>query len=79
MEAIKQIIRTPKNHEINIKIPEKIPENELLEIILILRRNQDYINKINELKDSSKDSLFMEDLDQVSRDFFHIDFENVII
>lgn len=28
MEAIKQIVRIPKDHEIGIKIPQYVPENE---------------------------------------------------
>ena len=34
MEAIKQIAHTPKNHEIRVKIPQHIPENELVEVIV---------------------------------------------
>lgn len=35
MEAIKQNVRIPKNRKVSIKIPLSVPENELVEIILI--------------------------------------------
>ncbi|MFQ5823859.1 MAG: hypothetical protein ACE5JB_07385 [bacterium] len=63
MEAIKQIVRTPKNHEIRIKIPEHIPENELVEIILFFKKkSEDFNKKINDLKAAMKDELFLSDL-----------------
>jgi hypothetical protein len=37
MEAIKKTIRIPKNHEITIKIPDHIPENQIAEVILLIR------------------------------------------
>jgi hypothetical protein len=36
MEAIKHITRTPKNHVIRVHIPQHVPENELVEIIVIV-------------------------------------------
>jgi len=40
MEAIRQITRTPKNHVIQVHIPQHIPENELVEIIMIVGTQQ---------------------------------------
>ena len=40
MEAIKQIVRIPKNHEIRIKIPQDVPENEIMEVILIIKKTR---------------------------------------
>ena len=75
MEAIKQIIRTPKNHEVRIKIPQYVPENDLVEIILILRKKpNDFERKINELKTAMNDELFLSDLREVSEEFEKIDF-----
>ncbi len=34
MEAVKQIIKIPKNHEIKIKVPREFHENETVEVIL---------------------------------------------
>jgi hypothetical protein len=34
MDAIKQIVKIPKNHEIKIKIPDYLSENETIEVIL---------------------------------------------
>jgi hypothetical protein len=67
MEAIKQIIRTPQDHEIRIKIPQYVPENDLIEVILILRKKpDDFKRKINELKTAMNDELFLRDLRKVS-------------
>ena len=74
MEAIKQIVRTPQNHEVIIKIPQYVPENDLVEIILILRKKpNDFENKIKELKTAMNDELFFSDLREVSDEFEKID------
>ena len=74
MEAIKHIVRAPKNHEVRIKIPPYVPENDLVEIILILRKKpSDFERKINELKTAMNDELFLSDLREVSEDFEKID------
>lgn len=76
MEAIKRIVRTPKNHEIQVKIPEHIPENDPIEIVMFFRKKgEEYQNKINELKDVMKDNLFISDLGEVSKDYADIDSE----
>ncbi|GAK50540.1 hypothetical protein U14_01771 [Candidatus Moduliflexus flocculans] len=36
MEAVKQIMRTPKNHVVRINIPSYVPENVLVEIIVLV-------------------------------------------
>ena len=41
MEAIKQIVRIPKNHEIRIKVPQYILEDEIAEVILIVKKRSD--------------------------------------
>lgn len=76
MEAIKHFVRAPQNHEVRIKIPQYIPENDLVEIILILRKKPgDFERKINELKTAMNDELFLSDLREVSEEFKKIDFE----
>lgn len=76
METIKQIIRTPKNHEIRIKIPDHVPENDPVEIIIFFRKQtEDYNSKINELKNATQDKLFMRDLSEVSEDLKYVDLE----
>jgi hypothetical protein len=63
MEAIKQIIRTPKNHEILVKIPQHIPENELVEVIMLVEQRQsEFDQKIHALKTAMSDPLFLRDL-----------------
>lgn len=76
MEAIKQIVRTPENHEVLIKIPQYVPENEPVEIILIVRKKRDdFERKINELKAALNDELFLSDLKEISEEFEKIDLE----
>ena len=76
MEAIKRVIKISKNHEIRIKVPEYVPENESVEVILILRKKPEaFKRKIKELKEAIKDSPFLEDLGKVSEDFKTVDLE----
>ena len=76
MEAIKQIVKIPKDHEIRIKIPPYIPENEMVEVILIVKKSPDGLKqKINELKEAMKDDLFLNDLKEISGDFKAVDLE----
>lgn len=76
METIKQTIRTPKNHEIRIKIPEHVPENDPVEIIIVFKKKpENFDNKISELRKAMKDKLFLSDLTEVSKDYENIDLE----
>ena len=76
MEAIKQIVRIPKDHEIGIKIPQYLPENETVEVILIIKKMPDsFKQKIEELKEAVRDNLFLDDLIDVSEDFITVDSE----
>ncbi len=78
MEAVKQIIKIPKNHEIKIKVPREFPENETVEVILIMKKRQDsFRERIRELKNAAKDNLFLEDLEEISEDFRSIDIEGL--
>ncbi len=70
MEAIKQIVRIPKDHEIRIKIPRRVPENEILEVILIIKeRPNGFKQKIGKLKEAAKDNLFLNDIGEIAEDF----------
>ena len=76
MEAIKQMVRIPKNHEIRIKVPQNVPPNEVAEVILIVRKKtENFKQKINELKESKRDTLFKDDLRDASEDFEIVDLE----
>jgi len=76
MEAIKRIVRVPENHEIIIKVPQYLPENEIVEVILIVKKRPDsFEQKINMLKASIKDELFQNDIRKVTEDFQAVDFE----
>jgi len=76
MQAIRQIVRIPRSHEVKIKIPRHIAEDELMEVILLVKeRNRSFTDKIEELKQAAKDPLFLKDMEEVSRDFSDADFE----
>ncbi|GFO95837.1 hypothetical protein ig2599ANME_0018 [groundwater metagenome] len=76
MEALKQTLKIPKDHELKIKIPLNIPENETVEVILIIENRQaKFKHKINEMKKAVNDERFMEDLREVSKDFEAVDSE----
>jgi hypothetical protein len=65
-----------KDREIRIKIPQKIPENEIAEVILIIRKKPDsFKQKIRELKEVMGDDLFLDDLKGISEDFKAVDLE----
>jgi hypothetical protein len=77
MKTIKQTIRTPKNHEVRIKIPEQLPENDLVEITLVFKKGPDkFEDKIAELKAAMNDKIFLSDLKEISRDFEDSDLED---
>lgn len=53
---------------------EQHPKNEIAGVILLLN-NESKRMKINELRKAMQDNLFMNDLDEISRDFKEIDRE----
>lgn len=70
MESIKHIFKTPKDHEILLKIPNHIPENSTIEVILNFQKKPKiYEQKINKLRDAVNDNLFLNDLKDISDDF----------
>jgi len=76
MEAIKQIVRIPKNHEIRIKVPQYILEDEIAEVILIVKKRSDnFKQKIEEIKEAMKDTSFLNDLSDISDNFKTVDLE----
>ena len=77
MEAIKHVIKTPRNHEITIRIPDYVLENEEVEIILLVQKEyQTYHDKIQIMKTAMSDPDFKADLENVQTDFLTVDFEN---
>ncbi|MBI4777438.1 hypothetical protein HY792_00720 [Candidatus Desantisbacteria bacterium] len=76
MEAIQQIVRIPENREIMIKIPQYVPKNKMTEMILTVKKKPDSFNqKIRELKEATKDKLFLDDLRDISDDFKSVDLD----
>ncbi len=78
MEALRQIVRIPRDHELKIRVPKNIPENETVEVILIIKeRQKNFKQRINELKYASKDNKFLDDMQEISRDFESVDSEGM--
>ena len=70
MEAIKQMVRVSKDHEIRAKVPPYILENEIVEMILIVKkRPKNFNQKIMELKEAMQDKLFLNDSRDIAEDF----------
>jgi len=52
-----------------MNIPQYIPENEIAEVILIIKKRPDnFKQKINELKEAMRADLFLGDLKEISED-----------
>ena len=79
MEAIKQTIRVPENHELRIKVPKRIPANEVAEVVLLIKGKKQplFKAKIEELKKSKTDGLFLEDLQNTLDAFKVVDVEGL--
>ena len=77
MIALRQLKRVPSNHKIVIEIPENIAENQMMEVILLLKEPPkiSHAEKIALLKESQHDPLFLADLQAVSDDFSAVDNE----
>ncbi|MEN6378359.1 MAG: hypothetical protein ABFD15_02105 [Methanofastidiosum sp.] len=75
METIRQTLKAPKNHEVKIKIPDYVNENDSVEAIVIIGL-EDQKKKIEELKKAMNDKLFLEDLNQIRNDFEGVDLED---
>jgi len=74
MEAIKRMVKTPSNHKITIEIPEYIPKDDVVEVILIMRNQKDTRkDKIMLIKQAIKDPLYLKDMEEVNNDFEEVD------
>jgi len=75
MEAIRQIVRIPGNHELKIKVPDYLDEDDMVEVILLVNKQNDFKAKIDKMKRAAFDPMFLEDKGQVERDFVNVDNE----
>jgi hypothetical protein len=64
----KQIYEVPFNRQIIINIPENIGKNKKI-LITIDEFTEKKSEKLNLLKQAIKDPLFMNDLEEVNKDF----------
>lgn len=74
MEAIRQIVKIPEDHEVKIKVPQYLLKGEIVEVILIIKkRANDFEQKISQLRDAMNDEVFLSDLKDISEDFKEVD------
>jgi len=79
MEAIKHMIRAPKNHTIQLNIPDHVPENELVGgSMLIQHPHSTFDEKISILKSIMHDELFPNDLHDVANDFEQVNLQGAL-
>jgi hypothetical protein len=71
------MIKVPKNREIKIRVPEGIPVNSSIEVEVSIRsKNDDLERKLQLIKESVDDKLFLEDVQVITKDFKNVDSEN---
>jgi len=77
MIALRQFKRVPNDHKIVIEVPESIEENQLMEVILLCKgvSKNDKASKIEQLKNSQADRIFLDDMQLINDDFRHLDNE----
>ena len=77
MIALRQIKRVPKNHKIVIEVPDTFQENQIMEVILLCKElpKNDKASKVEQLKESQDDPLFLSDIQTISADFISVDNE----
>jgi len=72
MEAIKQMVKIPKNHKLTIDIPDYIDTDQVGELILILKEKKKRIKGLD-ISQAMKDPLFLDDLKEIKEDYKNID------
>jgi hypothetical protein len=72
MQAIKQMVKIPKNHKLTIDIPDYIDTNQVGELILILKENKKRIKGLD-ISQAMNDPLFLADLKKIKEDYKDID------
>lgn len=72
MEAIKQMVKIPKNHKLTIDIPDYIDTNQVGELILILKESKKRIKGLD-ISQAMNDPLFIEDLKEIKEEFKDVD------
>ena len=76
MDAIRQIVRIPSDHELKIKVPKHIAVNELMEVILLVKsKRRSFGDKMNLMKEAVKDPMYLADMEAVNKDFEYADSE----
>ncbi|ROL61054.1 hypothetical protein D9V86_07720 [Bacteroidetes/Chlorobi group bacterium ChocPot_Mid] len=72
MNKVRSIIKTPASRTIQLKIPDFVPINEDIEVIMMFNNNS-FQKKIEMLKNIPFDKTFLEDIKNVQDDYQLID------
>ena len=74
MEAVKRILKVPKNHELTLKVPSFMHENDIVEVIVIIKKkNCNFNEKIEKLKATLTDPDFQNDIKEIEKDYVSVD------
>ncbi|OHD54276.1 MAG: hypothetical protein A2Y33_16525 [Spirochaetes bacterium GWF1_51_8] len=73
MVAVKKTVRIPENHKISIEVPEYVRTDQMGEVILIINDAKSAEDKSTELKQAMNDPLFLDDLNELRKDFEDLD------
>ncbi|MBM2816873.1 MAG: hypothetical protein HW421_3635 [Ignavibacteria bacterium] len=76
MITLKRNIKIPSDRIVKLKIPETVPINERVEVIMNFNsKKNSYKSRIKALDDMKCDKIFLEDIKHIAEDFKHIDSE----
>jgi hypothetical protein len=79
MEALKFRFKIPKERQLVLRIPEHIPENQMVDVFVVLDNEPATSSRqeVLELRDAMKDQLFVQDLQEVASDFSAVDLDSL--
>ncbi len=75
--TIRKVFRVPKDRKITIRVPEEIPVDAAIELSISIREDGDEMKKkVDLIKESASDKLFLDDIQETTMDFKSVDSEN---
>jgi uncharacterized protein YutD len=73
MEALRKVYKIPKDHKLTIDLPDNIDEDQLVEVIVILKNDKTRKSKIDDIKNGVNDKAYIDDMKEVLNDYQYID------
>ena len=78
MEALKYRFKIPKERQLLVKIPDHIPENQMVDVFVMVDTEATIPSQETlSLREAMKDELFVQDLKEVAADFSAIDLDSL--